>query len=46
MKYKVLTVEGQKLNSRYNTDQGRVLIDRRDLPYSIELQTKVTIDLH
>ena len=24
--YKVLTVEGQNINSRYNTDQGRVLI--------------------
>ena len=28
-KYKVLPVEGQKLNSNYETDQGRVIIRRR-----------------
>ena len=27
--YKLLTVEGQNLNSRYDTDQGQVLIRRR-----------------
>ena len=27
--YKVVTTEGQKLNSRYETDQGRVIICRQ-----------------
>ena len=46
-KIKALPEGGQQLNSKYNTDQGRVLIHRQIwIPYLIELRNKVTTDFY